>query len=80
MIVSNTTPISNFLHLGEIDVLTAICKKVHIPDFVKREIEVLFEDDEQWKRCMHDGSILVHDIENKALAKQLARTLHAGEM
>jgi predicted nucleic acid-binding protein len=31
MIVSNTTPISNFLHLGQMEILKTIFKELHVP-------------------------------------------------
>lgn len=48
MIVSNTTPISNFLHLGQMEILKKIFKELHIPGAVHREIEAFFSGDRLW--------------------------------
>ena len=39
MIVSNTTAISNFLHLGQMEILKTIFKELHVPMAVYSEIE-----------------------------------------
>jgi predicted nucleic acid-binding protein len=52
MIVSNTTPISNFLHLGQMEILKTIFKELHVPMAVHSEIEVYFSGDYQWQKCL----------------------------
>ncbi len=47
MIVSNTTPISNFLHLGQMEILKTIFKELHVPMAVYSEIEAYFSGDNQ---------------------------------
>jgi len=42
MIVSNTTPISNFLNLGQMEILKTIFKELHVPMAVHSEIEAYF--------------------------------------
>ena len=65
MIVSNTTPISNFLHLDQIEILKRLFNKIHIPRAVKQEIEDFFVDDRNWKTCLHDGFIVVHKFSKR---------------
>jgi len=55
MIVSNTTPISNFLHLSQIEILQYLFREIHIPYAVKQEIEVFFSDHKDWKKCLQEG-------------------------
>ncbi|MCP4104620.1 MAG: hypothetical protein GY749_03635 [Desulfobacteraceae bacterium] len=54
MIVSNTTPISNFLHLDRIDILQHMFGQIHIPPAVKQEIEAAFSDNIKWHKCLDD--------------------------
>ncbi|QTA81622.1 Uncharacterized protein dnl_39630 [Desulfonema limicola] len=62
MIVSNTTPISNFLHLNRIDILQHMFKQIHIPPAVKHEIEVSFSDHGKWRQCLKDEFFIIHDV------------------
>ena len=43
MIVSNTTPISNLLHLDNISLLTKLFGDVYIPEAVNNELSVVFQ-------------------------------------
>ena len=60
MIVSNTTPISNFLHLNQIKILRKLFRKIHIPYVVQQEIEVFFSDHRDWKKCLQEGFFVAH--------------------
>lgn len=42
MIVSNTTPISNLLHIDKISVLSELFGTIHIPEAVANEVNVVF--------------------------------------
>ncbi len=42
MIVSNTTPISNLLHIDKISVLNKLFGAVYIPEAVANEVNVVF--------------------------------------
>jgi len=42
MIVSNTTPISNLLHIDKISVLNKLFGAVYIPEAVADEVNVVF--------------------------------------
>jgi len=79
VIVSNTTPISNFLHLGRIDILQCMFGQIHIPPAVKQEIKAAFSDNIKWQKCMNDGSFIIQDVKNPWLSKQLLEKLHIGE-
>ena len=52
MIVSNTTPISNFLHLNRLDILKQLFEEIHIPVAVKQEIEVYFPNHKTWQQSL----------------------------
>ncbi len=52
MIVSNTTPISNLLHLGRIDILQRMFDAVHLPSAVKQEINAAFSENVTWQQCL----------------------------
>jgi len=43
MIVSNTTPISNFLHLNRIEILQHLFRQIHIPPLSDRKSKQLFQ-------------------------------------
>jgi predicted nucleic acid-binding protein len=43
MIVSNTTPLSNFLHLGQMEILKTIFKKLQIPMAVHSRLKPIFQ-------------------------------------
>lgn len=49
MIVSNTTPLSNFLHLDRLDFLRHLFGTIHIPHAVKQEMEEYFRSDARWR-------------------------------
>jgi hypothetical protein len=79
MIVSNTTPISNFLNLGRIEILTELFKKIHIPRSVNQELNTFFSANSQWNRCIDEGFIVIHDVKSEFIARQLCTYLHLGE-
>jgi predicted nucleic acid-binding protein len=79
MIVSNTTPISNFLHLGQMEILKTIFKKLHVPMAVHSEIEAFFSGDDQWQKCLDEGYIIRTEIQTSPKIKELMIHLHIGE-
>ena len=79
MIVSNTTPISNFLHLGRMDLLETIFEELHVPMAVHREIQAFFSDDHQWQRSLDEGFIVRTDVQTSPWIKELMTQLHMGE-
>ena len=79
MIVSNTTPISNFLHLGQMEILKTIFKKLHIPMAVHSEIEAYFSGDDQWQRCLDEEFIIRTEVQTSPKIKELMIHLHMGE-
>ena len=79
MIVSNTTPISNFLYLGQTEILKKIFKELHIPSAVHREIEAFFSGDHQWQRCLNEGFIIKTEVQTSFRIKELMTHLHMGE-
>jgi predicted nucleic acid-binding protein len=79
MIVSNTTPISNFLHLNRIDILRQMFEKIHIPPAVKQEIEVGFSGNIQWQQCLTDEFFAIRKTKSPALIHQILGQLHRGE-
>jgi len=79
MIVSNTTPISNFLHLGQMEILKTIFKELHVPMAVHSEIEAYFSGDDQWQKCLDEGFIIRTEIQTSPKIKELMIHLHMGE-
>ena len=79
MIVSNTTPISNLLHIDEILVLNRLFGAVHIPEAVADELNVVFSSYEQWQECLEREQIIIQSVSNTIFVKQLMPFLHRGE-
>ena len=79
MIVSNTTPISNFLHVDKIFLLAELFGAVYIPEAVANEVNVAFSDCEEWRESLKEGRIIIQPILNTILAKQMVPLLHQGE-
>ncbi len=79
MIVSNTTPISNFLHLGQMEILKKIFKELHVPMAVYSEIEAYFSGDNQWQKCLEEDFIIRAEVQTSAKIKELMTHLHTGE-
>jgi len=79
MVVSNTPPLSNLLHLDMMPVLAELFPKVHIPCAVEEELNAAFLGHPAWRQCLADGLIVVETVENALLVTQLVATLHQGE-
>jgi predicted nucleic acid-binding protein len=79
MIVSNTTPISNFLHLGQMEILKTIFKELHVPMAVHSEIETYFSGDHQWQRCLDEDFIIRTEVQTSPKIQELMIHLHMGE-
>lgn len=79
MIVSNTTPISNFLHLDRIDLLQRMFDHIHIPPSVKQEINTAFSENMIWQSCLNDGFFIICEVTDHWLSDQLLEKLHFGE-
>ena len=71
MIVSNTTPISNFLHLGQMKIFKTIFKELHVPMAVHSEMEAYFSGDYQWQRCLDEGFIIRTEVQTSTKIKEL---------
>ena len=71
MIVSNTTPISNFLHLGQMEILKTIFKELHVPMAVHSEIEAYFSGDYQWQKCLDEDFIIRTEVQTSSKIKEL---------
>ena len=79
MIISNTTPISNFLNLGQLDLLRRFFNKIHIPQAVYKEINKHFSRNEEWQRSMDEDFIVVHQLTPSVFLNQFLASLHPGE-
>ena len=79
MIVCNTTPLSNFLHLDQTAILGRLFGQLHVPTAVRHELDAAFADDAEWQRCLRDGIVVVGAARDALLVKQFMATLHAGE-
>lgn len=79
MIVSNTTPISNFLHVGKLSVLGELFGVVYIPEAVANEVNVAFSGCKEWQESLEGKQIIIQPISNTTLARQMVPFLHQGE-
>jgi len=79
MIVSNTTPISNLLHLDNISLLAELFGVVYIPEAVADEVSVLFSSCKEWQKCVEGEQIIIQPISNTIFVKQMVPFLHKGE-
>ncbi len=80
MIVSNTTPISNFLHLDLIHLLQKLFRQVCIPQAVADEVEETFHSSAAWRSALDSKVIVVVEAENKLLIQHMTPYLHKGEI
>ena len=79
MIVSNTTPISNLLHLDNISLLAELFGTVYIPEAVANELNVVFLSSREWQKCIEGEQIIIQSISNTIFVKQMVPFLHQGE-
>ena len=79
MIISNTTPINNLLHLNQLQLLINLFKKVHIPSAVADELNVVHGNSIAYQQCIAGGQIVIHSTSNFFLVNQLLPSLHLGE-
>jgi len=79
MIVSNTTPISNLLHVDKIFLLAELFDTVYIPEAVANEVNVAFSDCREWRESIEGGRVIIQPVLNTILAKQMVPLLHQGE-
>ena len=79
MIVSNTTPISNLLHLENISLLAGLFGAVYIPEAVANEVKVVFSSCREWEKCIEEEQIIIQSISNTIFVKQMVPFLHQGE-
>jgi predicted nucleic acid-binding protein len=59
MIVSNSTPISNLLHIKHVHLLQKLFKKVYIPDAVADELNAFFKDSPDFQNCLNNHHIII---------------------
>lgn len=79
MVISNTTPISNLLHLQLLGLFRDLFDHVVIPLAVHDEVNAFWKDDPMWIDCLASGVIEVQRVESALLVQQLNMSLHAGE-
>lgn len=79
MIVSNTTPLSNFLQLRRTDLLRRLFAELHVPVAVKQEIEEYFHGSKEWRQCLDDKFIHVHQAQPVGMLTDPFCLLHKGE-
>ena len=76
IIISDTSPISNLLQIGEIDILRAVFDRVMIPPSVYREI---CEVDQNRRALSNLDWIETRKVTDTALRDKLSQTLDPGE-
>lgn len=80
MIVSNTTPLSNFLHLDRTDILSQLFHEIHIPQSVKDEIERFFPSYNAWKQLLEKQFFIIHQLPSPVIPLNFLTPLHSGEI
>ena len=70
MVVCNTTPLSNLLHLGQTLLLGKLFGRVVAPQAVREEIEAYFAADAGWKRCIREEEVVVEPATDRLLVRQ----------
>jgi len=78
VIVSDTTPLSNFIQLGLVNLLHQMFSKITIPESVAQELEEGSDFLGDW-RYVARGLIDVVAVEQDALREQQLLGLHPGE-
>ncbi|MEL7221892.1 MAG: DUF3368 domain-containing protein [Bacteroidota bacterium] len=76
IVVSDTSPISNLMTIGELEILKSIFKKIIIPEGVKRELEVI---DKHRISLRNNEWISIQKIKDQKLLSELLETLDQGE-
>ena len=79
MIVCDTTPISNLIHLDRLYLLDVMFGRVHIPPAVKVELDVNFKTSKSWIESLSQRTIIVKSVSNELLIEQMIPSIHAGE-
>lgn len=79
IVISNTTPISNLLHVEKIFLLTKLFGSIYIPEAVAKEVDVIFLNCGEWRKCIEEKQIIIQSVSNTALLKQMVPFLHQGE-
>jgi predicted nucleic acid-binding protein len=80
MIVSNSTPISNLLHIKHVHLLQKLFKKVHIPDAVADELNVFFKGSHDFQDCLNNNHIIIKSVESVHFVTHMTPYLHKGEI
>ena len=79
MVVSNTTPLSNLLHLEQTQILPELFGSILVPVAVRDELEAYFDESSSWRQCVSAGWVVVEPVEDRRLVRQFMTFLHAGE-
>lgn len=80
MIVSNSTPISNLLHLKHVHLLQKLFGQVYIPSAVADELNVYFKSSHEFQDCLSNKRIIVKKVESVHFVKHMTPYLHQGEI
>ncbi len=78
MVVSNTTPLSNLLHLGQTQLLPKLFGSVSVPIAVRDELDAYFGESSGWLECVSAGWVVVEPVKDRRLVRQFMTFLHAG--
>ena len=71
MIVSNSTPISNLLHIKHVHLLQKLFKEVYIPDAVADELNVFFKGSRDFQDCLSNNHIIIKKVESVHFVKHM---------
>ncbi len=79
MIISNTTPINNLIHLNQLPLLTELFGRIYIPLAVADELDVIHHNYSIYQKLIADQQIIIKAATNNFLVQQLLPSLHLGE-
>jgi uncharacterized protein len=80
MIVSNSTPISNLLHIKHVHLLRKLFRQVYIPNAVADELNVFFKGSRDFQDCLSNNHIIIKKVESVHFVKHMTPYLHQGEI
>ncbi|MEL6256622.1 MAG: DUF3368 domain-containing protein [Bacteroidota bacterium] len=79
IVISDTSPLSNLLVIGKLDLLADLFEKVFIPSAVWEELSLLSDFEVDPSPIKDAPWIFIHEPQNQVLIKELRKELDPGE-
>ncbi len=77
LVVSDTSAITNLMHIGQLNILRALFKQIYIPPAVYSELCVL---EIQKKKLENQNWIIIHHVTERVIIEQFEKDLDIGEV